>query len=429
MNLEQLRARLAEIATELKAIDVSADGATESVNALHTEFETVKGSITTLEKIAEVETHASASAGRAIPPVNPSKPNASASAPRKMDNGTYGFDTQGEFFMSVKSFHTTGSRDKRLNAAVQEEKTGEAGGFLVPEDIRMDIQKKVEGDESLLSRCRQFNVTGNRYTTKIDESAPWSGSGSNIQAYWVDEGEKITKSAKKFKELDIKCHKLAALVPATEEMLEDSAMLESTIRNEAPEVIMQMVNEAIISGNGVGKPQGILNSGFGVEVAKKAGQSADTIVFDNVKKLFARLLPKAQRDAIYLYNAEAAEQLIGMQLHESSVDSPSVYLPNQSIDGAPYGTLWNRPVFPMLGSMSALGDKGDIIAADLSYYYAILKVSGIKQSISTHVYFETDETAFKFTFRVGGQCPFKSPVETQKGAYQMSGFTYLEDRA
>jgi hypothetical protein len=82
----------------------------------------------------------------------------------------------------------------------------------------------------------------------------------------------------------------------------------------------------------------------------------------------------------------------------------------------------------MMGGVSAVGDEGDISLVDLKYYYTALKSSGVKTDISTHVYFATQEAAFRFSFRMAGHCPYKAPVSPQNGSYDMSGFITLEDR-
>ena len=79
--------------------------------------------------------------------------------------------------------------------------------------------------------------------------------------------------------------------------------------------------------------------------------------------------------------------------------------------------------------MPALGDAGDIVLADLSYYTAIVKTAGIKQSVSTHLFFDRDIQAYKWTFRVDGSCPYKAPVTTEFGNHQMSAIVTLAERA
>jgi HK97 family phage major capsid protein len=90
--------------------------------------------------------------------------------------------------------------------------------------------------------------------------------------------------------------------------------------------------------------------------------------------------------------------------------------------------LLGRPVMPLLFSgMKALGDEGDIIFADLSMYYTIVKSPGVQSSMSQHLAFDQDKTAFKFISRIDGSCPYKAPIELASG-YKMSSFVTLEDR-
>lgn len=427
-TLEELRARLVEIHAELEGItDIEKEESVTLINNLNDEFGTINGKIETLEKLEAMKA-AGSSAGRQTKPPGV-KPNASASQSRQANNGFYGFENMGGFFGAVQKAGMHVDYDERLKASAHQEKVGTDGGFLVPDDLRSEITKKFEGDESLLSRTKSFNVSGNRLVMPLNEQAPWSGEGSNITAYWENERALHTRSKGNFSKLSIDLDKLTAYVVVTDEMLEDSALIESFIRQEAPEVMNAKINNAIISGSGVGQPEGFLNSGFGYEVAKEGGQAADTVVFENLKKLYTHGLPGAKRNGVYLFNVGVEEQLIGMKLDSASTDSGSVYLPNQSIAGAPFGTLWGRPVFPMMGAMPQLGDKGDIALADFGTYYSAVKTSGVKQLVSTHIHFDTDEVAFKFSFRMGGKCPFKTPAETEFGAYKLSGFTYLAERA
>lgn len=119
-----------------------------------------------------------------------------------------------------------------------------------------------------------------------------------------------------------------------------------------------------------------------------------------------------------------------MQFVSGAASPVPVYLPPGGLNDTPYGSLMGRPVIPMLGGSSQLGDEGDIMFVDFFYYHAALKsgTEGVRRAVSTHVYFDRDKTAFKFTFRMDGKCPYKSPVITEFGNHSMSGFVTLEDR-
>jgi len=358
--MDKLKKRLAEIVASLKefqALEGLTVEQTESVKALTTEANTINSQIEAQNSISNVLNIST----EPVVKTKKTTTTATAGTPRKIENGNHGFNDIGDFFMAIKS-DPRGVKNENLKIlASQKEKVGEDGGFLVPDDMLGSIEKKVNGDESLLSRCRQLKTKGNRITVPVDETAPWSGNGSNFEAYWVGEEQTSNESQKKLGEADIKLHKLMAKISVTDEMLEDAPLIESMIMSDVPEVIMARINSAIISGSGVKMPKGIINSGFGYEVAKESAQTADTINFENLKKLYTHALPRAKKNGVFIYNVACEEQLIGMQLG-SDPSSPSIYLPNNSISGAPFGTLWGKAVYPMAGAMPALGDSGDIMS-------------------------------------------------------------------
>lgn len=422
MNLEQLKARLAEISArmgELNGLETFTNEVVTEINELGEEFDTVRSQIEAKEKVAQIAAAVSTSTRKTSPEATVSTPRVEVAASRKDKMG--GFDSFGQFLGSVRQA-ANGTVDKRFQNTMFE-KTGEDGGFLVPEEMIQDVSKKLQADDSLLARTRQFTVSGNSLSLPTDETSPWSGG---VQAYWTAEGQAITDSKHKFGQANWKLNKLSALVKVTDELLEDSTALESYIRAMAPEAIMHKINSAILTGNGVGKPQGILGSGFKIKVAKEAAQLADTVVARNIIKMYSRLIPSARSRAVWYINAQVEEQLRQMK----GDDGAFIYLaPGSQMNQTPYGLLMGLPVISMIGSLPQLGDEGDIVLADLSYYYSIVKGGGMKQAVSQHLYFDRDVQAYKFTMRIDGACPFKSPVKTEFGNYEMSAFITLEDRA
>jgi len=421
MNLEQMKARLAEIAAkvaELGEIEEYSDEQVAELNASSEEFETLKKQIEAKERAMAIVASANASTRKTTAEPVAAAPRVEVMPSRADKMG--GFKNFGDFLTAVRK-SSSGSVDKRFQNTMFE-RNGEDGGFLVPEEMVTDVAKKLQSDESLLARCRNFQVGGNSLTLPTDETAPWT---NGVVARWVSEGGAIEEAKHKFGLASWKLNKLATMVTITEELLEDSVALESYIRQAAPEAIMHKINSAIISGNGVGKPMGILNSGFKITVPKEAGQVADTVVARNIIKMYTRLLPASRSRAVWYINAQVEEQLRTMKDDEGNF----IYLaPGSQLNQTPYGLLMGLPVVSMIGSMPQLGDEGDIILADLQYFYTIAKAGGMKQAVSQHLYFDLDKSAFRFTMRIDGSCPFKSPVTTEFGNYQMSAFVTLEAR-
>lgn len=418
MNLEQMKARLSEIVAKLgeyNGLESFNDADVETINGLNEEFENLKKQVEAKEKVVAMTTAASVSTRKTS-----AEPTARVEVTATKSEKNGGFKSFGEFLSSVKKA-SSGDIDKRFQNTMFE-KNGEDGGFLVPEEMMTEVTKKVQSDESLLARTRQFTVSGNALTLPVDEKQPWTGG---VNAYWLSEGGQYTDSKFGFETASWRLHKLGAMIKITDELLEDAVALESYMRAMAPEAIMHKINSAILTGNGVGKPKGILNSGFKVKVAKESAQAADTIVARNVIKMYSKLIPSARAGAVWYINAAVEEQL--RQMKSDSGDF--IYLaPGSQLNQTPYGQLLGLPVIPLIGSMPALGDEGDIILGNLSYYYSIIKAGGMKQAISSHLHFDRDIQAYKFTMRIDGACPFKAPVKTEFGNYEMSAFITLEDR-
>ena len=419
MNLEQLRAQLAKIAAQIESFagieGEYNDEQCEQINALHEDFAKIKKQIEAAEKVEALTAQSKTSARKVA-----TTPTVEVTRNSKEELQA-GFKSYGEFLAAVKDA-SVGKIDRRFQNT-HFEKNGEDGGFLVPETFMSEVKKKTDSDESLLAKTSQIVISSNNMTLPIDEQAPWNGG---IQAYWINEGGQYTESKLALAQASWRLHKLGALVKVTDELLEDATALESYMLAKAPEAIMHKINGAIISGNGVGKPMGILSSGFKVQVAKEAGQTADTVVARNVIKMYSRMLPSSRASAVWYINPMVEEQLLTLKDDNGNF----IYLaPGSQMNQTPYGQLLGRPVLPLLGGMPQLGDEGDIIFADLKYYTSILKAGGIKQAVSAHLLFDRDIQCYKFVMRIDGSCPFKSPVSPEFGTYEMSGIVTLAERA
>ena len=429
MTIEQIRARLAEVAAALEGIEAGENGYTKEqlkeVSDLNAEFEELEEQLQAAEAVESIKAKTTASKGRKTAsqaPVQTSN-DVDIQVGNNRASRFGGFESAGSWLMAVKKAGQTGEVDKRFRNSALKESVGEDGGFLVPEEISSAILKKMEGDDSLMAKATAIQVGGNALTINVDENQPWSGG---VQAYWTEEGASITESKPAFKQASWRLQKLAALVKATDELLDDATALESYIMASAPNAIVHQLNKAIISGNGIAKPLGIINSPFTVTVSKESGpQAADTVVAPNVMKMYSRMFPMSRSNAVWYINPQVEEQL---RLMKDANDNYIYLAPGSQMNQTPYASLLGRPVVPLMGGMPALGDLGDIIFADLSYYYMIRKAAGIKSATSIHLHFDKEITSFRFSLRIDGKCPFQSPVTTEFGSYQMSAFVQLEAR-
>lgn len=344
------------------------------------------------------------------------------------------FATFGDQLVAVMQA-ARGTVDPRLqNRAItgMGEAVGADGGFLVQQDFQAELLKIQHDSAVLAGRCRTISISAASNGVKIngvDETSRATGSRwGGVRGYWLAEGDALTASKPKFRKIELSLKKLGALVYSTDELLADTAALESIVTQAAGEELAFMLDDAILNGDGVGKPLGILNSGAAVSVAKETGQAADTVQYENILNMWSRLWAPSRSKSTWYINQEIEPQLYTMGLTLGVAAAP-VYLPPGGASSTPYGTLFGRPV-QAIEQCAALGDKGDIVLADLSQY-ALAEKGGIQQAYSIHVRFLNDEGIFRFIQRVDGQPFWASPLTPFKGAAAktLSPFVTLDARA
>jgi len=308
------------------------------------------------------------------------------------------------------------------------ESVGADGGFTVIPEFSTEIYDRVYAND-LFNRTDNYTVAGNNMTFMANsETSRATGSRhGGLRGYRIGEGVTIPDSNPGFRQLTLKLKKYAVVVYLTEELLSDSGVaLEQYVARKAAEEFNFMVGDDIINGNGAGAMQGILASPALVSVAKETGQAADTLVYENILKMWSRMYAPSRANAVWYINQDIEPQLFSLNQAIGTGGFP-VYLPPGGLSGAPYATLMGRPVIATEFN-ATLGDQGDIILADLGQYVTISK-GGIAQAQSMHVEFLTDQTALRFIMRVDGQTWENSPITPYKGTATQSSFVTLDARA
>ena len=459
MSIQALQDKLINLNQAAQDIRNKADAEGREFNAdeekeldnIQAAFEDTEANIQRRERVANMQARLAAPAGRQTNPeqvenaaagvaaaaaptsvARTAQRNSLPAQPRMEDKGKHGFLSAGDFLMAVvRSSAKGGVPDPRLtrNAApgsYGSEGSGGDGGFAVPPDFRTAIMEKVMGVDALLPMTDNQTTSSNGMSFPVDETTPWQSTGG-IQAYWDGEGQLKIPSKPSLGSKTIKMNKVIALVPLTDELLEDAPAMSSYVNRKAPEKINYKVNEAIIRGTGVGMPLGILNSPGTVVVPAESGQAAGTVVFQNIMKLWSSLDPVARMNAKWFMNPDDEAQIMSMQFPGTGTAVP-VYLPPGGLANSPYGTLLGKPVMPQY-ACSALGLQGDIIFGDLKNYLTVTKQGGIKTDTSIHIWFDYDITAFRFVLRVGGEPWWNAGiVPAQSGAVTRGYFATLAAR-
>jgi HK97 family phage major capsid protein len=457
MTIDDLKARLVELQETGKAIQAKADAEKRDLNPdeqreieqIFNEFDGVEADIKRRERIAAQETRLGEPQGRIVPaqPLQPQNRATTDEAPATGMRNTvlstveqrqrWGFRDFGEFCSSVKNAALNpGKADARLiqNALSTYGSEGVAadGGFAVPPEWRSSIMEAVAGEDSLLARTDQQVASGNSITFPVDETTAWQTSGG-ILAYWDGEASTMTQSKPQLKDVTLKLNRLTALVPVTEELLEDAPAMGNYVARKAAEKIAFKVTDAIINGTGAGQPLGIMNAPCKVMAAKVSTQVAATFHAKNAALMMGRMPASSFARSVWLINQDVVQQILqlGFAVTDgttSNVGAGALYLPPNGIaTGSPYGSLLGRPIV-VTEACAALGTAGDVILADMSQYLTVIKTGGVRSDTSMHLYFDQAVTAFRFIFRMAGQPWLSAPIARKNGSSTLSHFIYLEAR-
>lgn len=431
-DVEALKAQVQEYVDEAEALYALAEE--EERELEDEELETIEANAAKVEKlnrqIAAREAFKPQGRGRKTEPEPKGKDGRTRVETQRPEDPKGGFKSFGDFAMAVRGERDSRNpHDERLKAAATtygNEGVGVDGGFAVPSEYRREIWDKVMGEDNLLTRCAQVQTASNSITLPKNEDTPWSSNG--VQVYWEAEGAQANASKPVLGTETTRLAKLMALVPMTDELLDDAPGMESWLRMWAPQKMTAKINSAIISGTGAGQPLGILNSDSLISVSAASGQAADTVVYDNIVNMWSRLYAPCRRNAVWLVNQDVEPQLMKLAFGGTGTAVPA-YLPPGGLSAAPYGTMLNRPVLPV-EACPTLGDAGDIILTDLTQYMALTKAGqDIQTDVSMHLYFDQAMQAFRFIFRVNGMPMWGSTIERQNGSNTLSCSVALAARA
>lgn len=333
----------------------------------------------------------------------------------------WGFRSAGEFF-SVMNSHFLGRgviTDPRLEimaATGMSQGTGSDGGFTVAPAFSTGIWDGLNtGVDSLLSRCDVYTVEGESLTFNANaETSRATGSRyGGIRGYWLNEAGQLTKSKPAFRQMKLEPQELGCLVWLTNKLMRNSDLaLTQYINSACTEEMNFMIGDAIFNGTGVGQPTGFIGNTSVVSVGIEDEQAAETVVKENIDKMWSRCHARPRAGASWFINQDVEPALEKLAADVGTGGIP-VYLPPGGITDAPNARLKGKPV-EIIEYCPTIGTVGDIVLANLKYY-AIGVQGSIETAMSMHLRFDYNETALRLMWAVDGKTWLASKITPYKG--------------
>ena len=261
------------------------------------------------------------------------------------------------------------------------------GGYLAPDEFERTLVEALE--EQNIFRQFAHVIT----TSSGDRKIPVVASKGT--ASWIDEEAAFPESDDTFGMLSIGAFKLGTTIKVSDELLHDSVFdVASYIAKEFARRIGAAEEEAFFTGNGIGRPTGILNATGGAETGVTSAGA--NISFDDVIDLYYSLRSPYRRNAVFMMNDSTVRAL--RKLKNGSGD----YLWQPSVTAGTPDTILNRPVYTSSYMPTVASGAKSILFGDMSYYWIADREGRTFQRLN-ELYAPTGQVGFLSFERVDGK--------------------------
>lgn len=275
------------------------------------------------------------------------------------------------------------------------------GGYLVPDEYERTLVQALE--EQNIFRQLAHVI----HTSSGDRKIPVVASKGTAQ--WIDEEAQYPESDDSFGQVSIGAYKLATMIKISEELLNDSVFdMPSYIATEFARRIGAAEEEAFFTGNGTGRPLGILAATGGAQVGV-TGAKADAVTFDEVMDLFYSLRSPYRRNAVFIMNDATVKAL--RKLKNGNGD----YIWQPSVTAATPDTILNRPVYTSGFMPTLAAGAKTVLFGDLNYYW-VADREGRSFKRLNELYAPTGQVGFLASQRVDGKLILPEAVKVLQQA-------------
>lgn len=296
------------------------------------------------------------------------------------------------------------------------------GGFLIPVQYASQIHAVSLENEIIMPKCFVQPMISNE--CKIPAMAIGSHFtdlfGGFIATYKGETAELEEKNPKT-RSMTLTARKLTGLLRFSNEFAQDTPGGEQQIVNLCGQGLAWYRDKAFLKGNGAGQPLGILSANCTIEVEPETGQGAE-IVYANLTKMMAAMYAGSFKNSVWICHQSTIPSLLTLSI---PIGTGGDHIPVMTRANGGFEIL-TRPVL-FTEKTETLGERGDIILADLSQYVVGLR-GDMRFDLSPHKYFTSDELLARIIERHDGQPLWDQPLTLEDGSTQVSPFVTLAAR-
>jgi HK97 family phage major capsid protein len=429
--IDTLREKLAGISRDVEALQasVAAGGRVEmtteeleKMNGLSSQYDGVRQQIEAYERAQAMQSGAAAPQPRVTATAASALGATTATAPPQngastftggtlvsANFGNHGFTRGAQEWLSSVKMASYGKTDPRLLNAVTtygSEGIGPDGGFAMPPDFAATITSIVTGEDSLVSKFNPITTASNQVTLPTDETTPYGTAG--IYGEWLGEAGTMTPRKASLKQVTVNLYKVGVLAHLSDELVADAPAVQSHVTRKIAAAIAAKVNEALVSGDGIAKPLGLLNAPGAVTQVK----STTVLAAVDLANMLSRMVPESVNSSFWLVHSSALPKIWTLVLGQMPIYA-------QDFRQSPYGALLGRPIF-ISEFCSDYNTVGDIFLVSPDGYALAVKSGGVTSAASIHFAFDQGLQSFRATMRIGGTPLASGAIARKNGSTTLS---------
>lgn len=281
----------------------------------------------------------------------------------------------------VGFYHALVSGDREVAKALSEG-TAADGGYLFPDEFRAELVRWLTDQNRMRSLVRV--VPMRRDVLKAPSLV------ESVQVYWTAENAAKTTTTAHFGEITLTARKVAAILYASDELIEDSTEIDvvNLIIQLFGEKIAEEEDRVICAGNGTTEPTGLITAGT-IRTVSVAGN----LNFDDIIDLVYAVPQKYHKAASFLVHRTNIKELRKLK------DNDGRYIWSEPISAGGAPTILGYPVY----EVNWVGEANIFFGNwKLAYWLGDRKKMTVKISNDTTQAFTQDMTAIRVVARIGG---------------------------
>ncbi len=309
-------------------------------------------------------------------------------------------ETKEVFFKALKNGKENLEPDEKKGLTVSDDTTG---GYLAPSEYVREIIKGVT-EYSPLRDVARVMQTSNRAVEVPTRDGTFS-------AQWVSEDESRSETTGlKWGMEEVPTHELEALVKISQQNLEDSVFdLEAELSQEFTEQFGVAEGKAFITGDAVGKPEGLTNSDAKT-VQPGNSTSGDLDDADDLIDTFYSLKSPYTDNATWIFNRKTLKKI--RKLKDTGSGS-NQYVWQPGLAGGQPATIMGQP-YLQCKDMEDPGSSGNLAVGIGDFGRGYLIVDKLQMSVMRDPYSSKPFVEFEARKRVGGQVVLPEAIYLMK---------------